>query len=681
MIERASSHKVVAIVQARLGSLRLPGKVLRKIGTKSIIEVLLLRLSNAQLVDEIIVAVPETNQNNDLKVEVERLGFQCFQGSEMDVLERFHKAALASEAKTIVRITGDCPLVDPELVDSVVARHQEVGSSYTSNIAPPTFPDGLDVEVFSIEALSTADRFAVDAYDREHVTPYIRNASNMTSENVAGDADYSDLRWTVDNEVDLEVVKSIFAQLNGIEFSWKEALKLYQSNAAEFSMNKHLVRNEGAALSSGQKLWHRAKRVISGGNMLLSKRPEMILPDLWPTYFKRAEGCEVWDLDGRHYLDVSLMGVGTNILGYGNTVVDAAVLSAVNDGNMSTLNCPEEVYLAEEMVALHPWSDSVRFARSGGEANAIAIRIARAATGREIVAVCGYHGWHDWYLSANLDDPHQLSQHLLPGLEAQGVPSGLKGSVLPFVYNDFETLRAIAENHDLAAIKMEVQRSVAPEPGFLQKVRDLATRLGIVLIFDECTSGFRACHGGLHKKYGVEPDVAVFGKALGNGYAITAILGRNEVMEAAQSTFISSTFWTERIGSVAALSTLKEMEKINSWEVITEIGTRVQTAWKGAAMANGLDIDVRGLPALSTFTFEGDQGQTCKTLFTQSMLGKGFLASNLFYASIAHDDEVLEQYFEALHEVFGQIARLEQTGKLESELKGEIAHLGFSRLN
>ena len=267
-------------------------------------------------------------------------------------------------------------------------------------------------------------------------------------------------------------------------------------------------------MGDGQKLWRRAKRVIPGGNMLLSKRAEMFLPDQWPSYFTKAKGCRVWDLDARELIDMSIMGIGTNLLGYGHPDVDAAVAGTIASGNMSTLNCPEEVWLAERLVAMHPWADMARFARTGGEANAIAIRIARAATGRETVAVCGYHGWHDWYLATNLQNESGLAEHLLPGLEPSGVPSGLAGTVLPFSFNRIDQLESIAANHDLAAVKMEVQRSAPPDPGFLEAVRDLCTRRHIVLIFDECTSGFRETFGGLHLKYGVAPDMAMFGKAL-----------------------------------------------------------------------------------------------------------------------------------------------------------------------
>jgi glutamate-1-semialdehyde aminotransferase len=435
-------------------------------------------------------------------------------------------------------------------------------------------------------------------------------------------------------------------------------------------------------MGTGQELYKKAKTLIPGGTMLLSKRPEMFLPEHWPAYFSKAKGCVVWDLDDKSYIDMSIMGIGTNTLGYGCEEVDVAVQEVVRKGNMSTLNCPEEVELAEKLIEINPWADMVRFARSGGEANAIAIRIARAASGKDKVAICGYHGWHDWYLSINHNQEDALSGHLLSGLDTAGVPKSLKNTVLPFHYNNFEELEQIVANEDVGVIKMEVVRNFGPENNFLQKVRDLATRNHIVLVFDECTSGFRETYGGIFKKYGVEPDLTVFGKTIGNGYALTAVVGRRSVMEAAQKTFISSTFWTERIGPAAALKTLEVMERIKSWETITAIGRKMQINWSKLAEENNLNIKISGIPALSTFTFASEKAMEYKTLITQEMLKKGFLANTLFYASIAHTDEYFDIYFNALNEVFGVIYQCE-AGQCDIHelLKGPVCHSGFKRLN
>lgn len=433
-------------------------------------------------------------------------------------------------------------------------------------------------------------------------------------------------------------------------------------------------------MSTGQDLWKRAKRVIPGGNMLFSKRPELWLPDHWPTYFSKAKGVHVWDLDGRKLTDM-LFAVGQNTLGYGHPEVDEAVRATIESGNMSSLNGPEEVLLAERLVELHPWAEMVRFARTGGEANAVAVRIARAAAGKDKVAFCGYHGWHDWYLAANVGDHTNLTEYLLPGLEPNGVPRNLSGTVLPFEYNDIAGLTSLLDQNDIGVIAMEVSRNFGPKSNFLQHVRRLASERGIVLMFDECTSGFRQTYGGLHKQYGVEPDIAMFGKALGNGYGITAVIGRREIMEAAQTTFISSTFWSDRIGPAAGLRTLEVMGRVKSWEQITETGRSVMTGWQNLADAHGITIAITGLPALATLAFSGPNGAAYKTLIGQEMLEKGYLASTIMYASTEHTPAIIDGYFRALDPIFGLIKECEEGRDVAGLLHGPVCHDGFKRLN
>jgi glutamate-1-semialdehyde 2,1-aminomutase len=674
--------KIVAIVQARMGSTRLLDKVMRPINGSPMIELLLKRLARSVEIDQIVVATSVDAKNDPLAAHVLRLGFACERGSENDVLARYIQAARAHRAEVLVRITGDCPLVDPDLVDECVRRFRAQGVDYFSNVSPPTYPDGLDVEVVKLAALERAMLETSKPYDREHVTPYIRESARFFVGAMENDEDLSALRWTVDEQADFDLVARVFDYFSpDIQFNWRSILQLHRLQPELFQANRHLIRNEGAFMGTGQKLWRRAKSLIPGGNMLLSKRSEMFLPNQWPAYFSRAKGCRIWDLDGKEYVDMSIMGVGTNILGYGRPEVDAAVLKTIEAGNMSTLNCPEEVYLAEKLIEIHPWADMVRLARSGGEANAIAIRIARAASGREKVAICGYHGWHDWYLSANLGDDKSLDGHLLPGLEPNGVPRNLRGTVFPFSYNNFAALEAMVTSEDIGVIKMEVSRNKGPEDDFLGKVRRLATDRKIVLIFDECTSGFRETFGGLHKKYGVDPDMAMFGKSLGNGYGITATIGRREVMEAAQSTFISSTFWTERIGPTAALKTLEIMESSRSWETITRTGLVVRQRWQALADKHGVKIDHWGIPALTGFNFRSENALAYKTLITQEMLSKGYLAGNSIYVCTEHTADVIESFFEELEPVFGLIGECEAGRDVMPLLKGPVCHGGFSRLN
>jgi len=674
--------KTIAIVQARMGSTRFPNKVMKPIIGTPLIELLLNRLSKAKRIDKIIVATTIDPRNKPLVDHVTKLGYAVFLGSENDVLDRYYHAAKPYKPDTVVRITGDCPLIDPEVVDLVIEAYEREAVDYMSNTQPPTFPDGLDTAVFSFAALEKAQKEATKHFDREHVVPFIRESGYFRIGNLIHYEDRSSERWTVDEPTDFEVVKAVFEHFHPRQdFGWQEVLELHRMKPGLFNANQHIARNEGAFVGSGQKLWKRAKQVIPGGNMLLSKRSEMFLPNQWPTYFSKAKGCKVWDLDGAEYIDMSIMGVGTNTLGYGHPEVDEAVRKIISAGNMSTFNCPEEVYLAEKLIELHPWADMVRFARTGGEANAIAIRIARAASGKSKIAFCGYHGWHDWYLAANLGDETNLVGHLLPGLAPNGVPIELRGTIYPFTYNRYDELEALVNQRDIGVIKMEVMRNQAPEEGFLQKVRKIATDHGIVLIFDECTSGFRQTFGGLHKMYGVEPDMAIFGKAMGNGYAITATIGRREIMEAAQTTFISSTFWTERIGSTAGLATLRVMEQQKSWEQITHTGNKIADLLRGLATKHNLPIRVFGLPALIKFAFDSPHALSYKTLITQEMLAKGYLAGNSVYVCTEHTPNVIAGYAEELDAVFKVIRECEEGRDVMALLKGPLCHAEFRRLN
>ncbi len=433
---------------------------------------------------------------------------------------------------------------------------------------------------------------------------------------------------------------------------------------------------------TGQQLYRKAKTRIPGGTQLLSKRPEMFLPDQWPAYYSRAQGVQVWDLDGNEYTDMSYNGIGACILGAADPDVDAAVREAIAAGVMSTLNAPEEVELAELLCSLHPWADMVRYARTGGEAMAIAIRLARAKTRRDRVAFCGYHGWHDWYLAANLAEERALDGHHLPGLEPAGVPRGLLGTALPFRYNHLEELRAVVAKYpgEFAAIVMEPLRDHDPEPGFLEGVREIATQIGAVFIFDEITAGFRLTNGGAHLLYHVEPDMAVFAKAISNGYPMAAVLGRGDIMQAAQTTFVSSTYWTDRIGPTAALATIRKVINCNVPQYLTRLGKMIQAGWRTAAQRANIEMEIGGMLPLSHFNFVSENKQAERTLYTQLMLERGFLATNAFYASYAHQDHHIESYLEAVQDAFGIVADARAHNTVMEKLKGPVAHVGFRRL-
>lgn len=432
----------------------------------------------------------------------------------------------------------------------------------------------------------------------------------------------------------------------------------------------------------GVALWRRARKIIPGGGQLLSKRSEMFLPDQWPSYYTKAKGIEVWDLDGNRYLDFSIMGIGSCPLGYADPDVNRAVKLAVDKGSMSTLNSPEEVELAELLLKLHPWAGGVRYARTGGEAMAIAVRIARAASRKDKIVFCGYHGWTDWYLAANLAHKKNLDGHLLPGLDPLGVPRALRGTSLPFRYNHIEELERLVKKYkDIGVIVIEPYRHHEPEKDFLGNVRQIADRIGAVLIFDEITIAWRINLGGIHLLYGVNPDMAVFGKAMSNGYPMAAVIGKKKIMEAAQKTFISSTCWTERIGPTAALATIKKLRSKRVPAYLEKIGNLIVMGLAGLSKKHGLKLKILPPPQAVTFSFDyGEKSQAVRTLFTQEMLKRGFLASNLLYISYAHKPYQVKNYLKACNDVFRIIKKAIDSKKVLKLLKGPVAHSGFKRL-
>ena len=677
--------KIVAIIQARVTSSRFPNKIFQKIGNKTLIEILIDRLKRSRHIDKIVLAIPKNKKNDSIRKKIKNK-VPIFSGNENDVLDRYYKAAKKFKAEIIVRICGDCPLIDPNIIDRIISCYNDNDYDYVSNTIEPSFPDGLDAEVFNFDVLKKTWKEAKTYKDRENVTQYILQKTKFRKKNIAYKKNLSFLRLTIDEKIDFEQIKQVYLKFDKKKFfGIDDIFKLYMQNKNLFKINSNIKRNEGSTLPTGQKLWKRAKNIIPGGNMLLSKRPEMFLPDKWPAYYTKAKGCYVWDLDNVRYKDMSLMSVGTNILGYSNKNIDGAVIKSIKKSNMSSLNCTEEVFLTEKLIEMHPHFDMARFARTGGEANSIAVRIARAASGKDKIAICGYHGWHDWYLSANhntKDKKGILKEHLLPGLSTLGVPKNLKNTVYPFRFNDFKALENICTNNKIGVIKMEIFRNFPPKKGFLQKVRNLANKKKIVLIFDECTSGFRETFGGLHLKYKVNPDICILGKALGNGFPITTILGKRSVMENAQSTFISSTFWTERSGYVAALKTLQIMEKLKSWEYISKQGNKLKKHIKRISKKNKLNINISGLSSCPSYSIKSDNWIKYKTFISQELLKNKILGANTTYLSICHNDKILNDYIKILDKIFKKIKECEKGKiKINTILNYDECHTGFKRLN
>jgi len=433
-------------------------------------------------------------------------------------------------------------------------------------------------------------------------------------------------------------------------------------------------------MNTGQQLLKKAKKIIPGGNQLLSKRSELFLPGLWPNYYKKAKGCKVWGLDNKVYYDFAGMGVTSCVLGYSDNDINKSIIQGVKNGSMCTLNATEEIDLAKELLNIHKWSGMAKFCKSGGEACMVAIRIARAFTNKKNIAFCGYHGWHDWYLATNMSDSKNLDNQLLPGLKVRGVSDSFKNTIKPFMYNDINSLKKIfnKKNNNIGIIIMEPMRGVEPEKNFLKKVKSIARKNGAILIFDEITSGFKDIYGGLHLKYKVNPDIAIYGKSLGNGYPISAIIGKKNIMQVAQDTFISSTMWTDRLGFIAASATLKKLKKFKINRKIAIMGKKIKKRWSELAAKNEIKISISGQDSIPCLKFEYKNNPEILTYFTQEMLKKNFLASSQVATTYAYNNKIINKYLREVDKVFKKINLCLKQQKFP--LKGKIKDSTFKRL-
>ena len=410
-------------------------------------------------------------------------------------------------------------------------------------------------------------------------------------------------------------------------------------------------------MKSYQKLWKYANKIIPGGNGLLSKRPQRFSPELWPTYYTKAKGIYLWDLNGKKFTDMSIMGIGTSILGYANNQLDKFVKKNISYGVNTTLNSLEEVDLAAELLKIDTFADQVKFARSGGEAVSIAIRIARAKSNKTKIAFSGYHGWQDWYLAANIEDKKNLNNHLLKDLDPIGVPKELKGSNIPIKFNDVDHLIKTIKKQDLAAIIVEPGRFNYMEKDFAKQINFLCRSKNICLIVDEITCGWRSNLGGLYKKIGLKPDIVIYGKALGNGYAISSIVGKRKYLKFANKSFISSTAWTERVGFCAALKTIKILRKKN-YKKIEKLSKIIKYDWEFYSKKHGVNIVINNYSSIPSFQFQyGSKNDELYTIFTNLFLEQNILATNSVYLSFAHNSRNILLYRSHLDNIFNVLKK------------------------
>ena len=668
--------KMIAIIQARITSSRFPDKVLKKVFKDlKVIDLMYKRLSSTKKVNKIIFAIPKNKKNQKLKDHLKFKKYPFYEGKEFDVLNRIYCAAKKFKAQNIIRLTADCPLLDGKTIDNHVNFYLKNKSNYVSNQINRTYPDGYDIEIISFKLLEKLNFTAKLKEDREHVTTYLkRNRSQITTYNFK--RDLSNIRLTLDHKKDLVFLRKILSHFDRTNFSLDEIYDYCQTNS-KIHQNINYYKKP-----SGQKLWSEAKKIIPPGSMLLSKNPEIFLRNNSPAYFNKAKGCFIWDLDGKKYIDFCYMGVGTNLLGYSNSRVDKNVKKIIDKGTCSTLNSREDIDLAKKIINLHPWFDAVRYGRGGAETNSIAIRLARSFTKKNKIAICGYHGWHDWYLSANYK-AKSLDNFLFKDIQLRGIPNHYKNQSYVFEFNNLNSFYKLMKKKNFCAVIMEVERNIKPNISFLKSIRKFCTQNKIALIFDECSSGFREVLGGIHKKYKVYPDMAMFSKSIGNGYPITVLAGRSEYLNESFNTFVSSTYWSERIGPTAALATINEMERLKSWKLIVNKGNYIKNKIFKLSKKYKINLKLNDSLSIINFKISGKYDHIVyKNYISQEMLKKNFICNDTIYVSVAHTKQIINKYLKEIELIFKKISIYEKKEVLFSKLEQDISNVNFfNRLN
>ena len=674
---------IVAIIQARMASTRLPGKVLADIVGYPMLWHVVNRVRLARSIDHVIVATSRESADNSVAQFCRDQHIKCFRGNESDVLDRFYQAAKSCGADIIVRITADCPLIDPHVIDRVVDTFCASEADYVTNTLRYSYPDGLDTEVCSFAALETAWQEARLSSEREHVTSYLRNSGHFRVANVESDNDVSarHLRWTVDEPHDLELVRIIYSRLwpqRQGAFFLDDILQLLDREPWIMDINQGIPRNEGyykslidepsvrpqpRELKRSYALKAKAARLIPSGSQTFSKAPTQFVQGVAPVFLSRGQGSYVWDVDGNKYIDYA-MALGPVILGHNYSAVTEAVTRQMADGTAFSLPHPLEVDVAEALVLLLPCAEMVRFGKNGSDATSGAVRVARAYTGREVIACCGYHGWQDWYIGTTTRN--------------KGIPKAVQALTCVFEYNNIESLRHIFAQHpgQVAAVIMEPIGVVPPHNGFLQEVRELTRREGALLIFDEVVTGFRLALDGAQGYFKVTPDLACFGKGMANGYPLAAVVGRRDIMELFDEVFFSFTFGGETLALAAAAATITELSGKNVIAHLWEQGQRLQDGYNVLAKEYQLSkfTECIGLAPRTVVTFRDETGYDSlilKSLFQQECLKRGILFSgghNLcFNHSPADIDYTLRVYRTAMEIVADALSKRNVTERLEGD--------------
>jgi len=678
--------KTIAIVQARMGSIRLPGKVLSKLVGEPILAWVTRAAQAAPGIDEVWIATSENAGDDAVADWAAKHNVAAHRGSEHDVLDRFAGAAKASCADIVLRLTADCPFLDPQVVAQTVRLRAVTGAAYASNIDPPTWPDGLDCEVLTVEALLTAAAEARRPSDREHVTPYVRNnRARFPAETlIAPLPGLANERWTLDTPADLAFLSAIAEQLPGDRPpSFLDVLAVLDRQPRLREINSDAQRNTGFAKSASgekidtgrsyarsQRMLDRAERVIPLGSQTFSKSKIQLPPGAAPLFVTHGDGGRVFDVDGNEYVDL-ISALLPNVLGYRDPDVDLAIRRQLTRGISFSLPTELETQLAERLVAHIPCAEMVRFGKNGTDATSAAIRLARAATGRDRIMLCGYHGWQDWYIGAtsrNLGIPAAVSalSHLVP-------------------YGDLAAVEGLFHKYpdEFAALILEPVGGTEPVLGYLQGLKDLVHCHGATLIFDEVITGFRWSIGGAQAYYGVVPDLACFGKAMGNGMPISAVVGRADIMRLMEDIFYSGTFGGEALSLAAAIATIDKIEREKVTDRLWQVGGELKKRASEKIAAAGLQsvLSLAGTAPWAIFAYRDHpygSKEAIKTLFLREMIAAGVLVNASHNICFAHTDADVERVLAAYDHALAALREALDRRDISQRLGNQVIKSIFS---
>jgi glutamate-1-semialdehyde aminotransferase/spore coat polysaccharide biosynthesis protein SpsF (cytidylyltransferase family) len=682
-------HNVVAIIQARMNSTRLPGKVLANIAGQPMLWQVVNRVRRASTLRQVVVATSTAAADDAVAAFCRAHEIECYRGSESDVLDRYYQAAKSLGAEIVVRITGDCPLIDAAMIDDVVRVFLAERCDYASNTLRATYPDGLDTEVFSFAALEKTWREARLGAEREHVTPYLRNSGcfRVSSVEYRGKNAVGGLRWTVDEPCDLAFVRAFYEHFDGRGyFGFHDILQSLNEEPTMAKLNSAGARNEGyyksflnepavpaqtRDLSRSYQLKAKAERLIPGCSQTFSKAPSQFVQSVAPVFLARGSGSHVWDVDDNEYIDYP-MALGPVILGHNFPAVTEAMTRQVQDGCTFSLPHPLEVEVAEMLVGIIPCAEMVRFGKNGSDVTAAAVRVARAYTGRELIACCGYHGWQDWYIGTTT--------------RRRGVPRAVQELTLTFEYNNSESLARLFAQYpgQIAAVIMEPIGVQDPLPGFLRQVAALTRSDGALLVFDEMVTGFRVALGGAQEHFGITPDLACFGKAIANGFPLSAVVGRRDVMALFNEIFFSFTFGGEAVSLAAAKATIEVMRERDVIAHLWEQGQRLKDGYQVLAREYGLEkrTECQGLPPHTVALFRDEAGQESlllKSLFMQECLKRGVLFSGVQNICFSHSPADIDTTLRVYRSAMEILARAVAAGNVRESLEGEPVEPVFRR--